>query len=474
MKRIQHLAFAVGLLLVAGVPARAVEVEATTKPGEPWRKYPTRTLAEVEALASSAPDRGLDQYGGVASRVAKATGFFRTEKVDGRWWLIDPEGHLYIHRGVASVRTTETPGAQAALTRKFGSNSNWAEQTTALLREHGFNGLGGWGDAEKLRPVSQPLAYTRLWNFMASYGRKRGGTFSQPGHQGYTNDCIFVFDPGFEKFCDEYAKPLAAAKDDPWLLGHYSDNELPLPQGALRSYLKFPPTDPGYQAARKFIEARHGALVTVADITAQDEQDFHGVVVGRYFEIVGRAIRKYDPNHLYLGSRFYGADLRQPEIFRAAGPHVDVISVNYYRAWTPDAERLAMWEREAGRPILITEWYAKGADSGMANTGGAGWLVKTQRERGLFYQNFALDLLESKVCVGWDWFRYMDNDPDDKKVDPSNRDSNKGIVNSRYGPYEPLLSAMKELNQRTIAIVDHFDRRAAPRASVRPPGEKGD
>jgi hypothetical protein len=133
-----------------------------------------------------------------------------------------------------------------------------------------------------------------------------------------------------------------------------------------------------------------------------------------------------------------------------------------------------MWERESGRPILITEWYAKGADTGMANGGGAGWLVHTQRERGLFYQNFALALLESKVCVGWDWFRYMDNDPDDKKVDPSNRDSNKGIVSNRYVPYEPLLSAMKELNQRSIAIVDYFDGRAATRASVRLPGEKGD
>ena len=178
-----------------------------------------------------------------------------------------------------------------------------------------------------------------------------------------------------------------------------------------------------------------------------------------FHSIVSRAVKKHDPNHLYLGARFYGADIRQPEIFRACGPHVDVVSVNYYRAWTPEAEKLAMWERESGKPCLITEWYAKGADSGLPNFGGAGWLVKTQRERGLFYQNFVLALLESKVCVGWHWFKYMDNDPDDTRVDPSNRDSNKGIVNNRYVPYAPLLELMKEINERAYSLVDYFDRK---------------
>ena len=83
-----------------------------------------------------------------------------------------------------------------------------------------------------------------------------------------------------------------------------------------------------------------------------------------------------------------------------------------------------MWAGQTGKPVLITEWYAKGADSGMANTGGAGWLVRTQQERGIFYQHFALGLLQSRDCVGWHWFRYADNDPNDKTVDPSNRSRN--------------------------------------------------
>jgi len=447
-------------------------VPAALKPGAEWKDFPTRTLEDLPAVAAAPADAGLSPYGGRLARTEKATGFFHTAKLGDRWWLVDPAGCLFIYRGVASVRTTDTPGAKAALAGKFGSESNWAAGTAALLRQNGFNVLGGWSDPAAMRATPRPMVYTRLWNFMGSYGRQRGGTFQQSGHTGYPTNCIFVFDPEFETFCDDYAKALAETKDDPWLFGHYSDNEMPLPREALRNYLQLPPADPGFKAARQFLETRHGAKADDADITDKDLQDFHELAVGRYFEIVSRAIRKYDPNHLYLGSRFYGADLREPEIFKACGRHVDVVSVNWYRAWTPDAEKLAMWERESRRPILITEWYAKGADAGLANKSGAGWLVRTQRERGLFYQNFTLALLESKVCVGWDWFRYMDNDPDDKKVDPSNRDANKGIVSNRYVPYEPLLESMKQINLRAYALVDYFDGHTTNKLTASLAGDK--
>jgi hypothetical protein len=61
---------------------------------------------------------------------------------------------------------------------------------------------------------------------MSAYGQIRGGTYQATGHIGYPSNCIFVFDEAFEKFCDEYARQLTAQKDDPWLLGHFSDNEI--------------------------------------------------------------------------------------------------------------------------------------------------------------------------------------------------------------------------------------------------------
>lgn len=437
--------------------ARTVEV--ASKPGRKWSAKPTRILEDLPDAGKIQLDADLNRFGGRTSRKEKATGFFHTAKIDGRWWLVDPEGGLFVHRGIAGVKKLSSTGAKAAWKTKFGTDAEWSAQTTALLRAHGFNGLGAFAETEPFRAAQQPLVYTRIWNFMQSYGKKRGGTSQKSGHMGYPGDCIFVFDPGFETFCEEHAKQLTAEKDDPWLLGHFSDNELPFRAEALKNYLALPATDHGHQAALKWLRDRHGADATTKDIVAADLPVFHEFMVERYFRIVAAAIKRHDPNHLYLGSRFYGSDVRFPEVFRAAGKHVDVVSVNYYNAWTPNPERLNMWTGESGKPILITEWYAKGADSGLGNTSGAGWLVKTQRDRGRFYENFTLGLMQSKVCVGWHWFRYQDNDPTDKKSDPSNRDANKGIVNYLYEPYTPLLDSMKRINERAYSLVEYFDNR---------------
>ncbi|WP_370980621.1 agarase [Agaribacterium sp. ZY112] len=34
----------------------------------------------------------------------EATGYFRTQKIDGQWWMIDPEGYLFFSHGLANVR----------------------------------------------------------------------------------------------------------------------------------------------------------------------------------------------------------------------------------------------------------------------------------------------------------------------------------------------------------------------------------
>jgi hypothetical protein len=118
---------------------------------------------------------------------------------------------------------------------------------------------------------------------------------------------------------------------------------------------------------------------------------------------------------------------------------------------------LAMWRKESGKPYMVTEFYAKGEDSGLANTTGAGWLVHTQRDRGDWYQHFTLALLESRDCVGWQWLTYIDNDPQNKKAELSNLDSNKGIVNVLFEPYPDLLQRMKSLNDQVYALAAYFD-----------------
>ncbi|MFC1764266.1 hypothetical protein ACFL6U_19605 [Planctomycetota bacterium] len=49
------------------------------------------------------------------------------------------------------------------------------------------------------------------------------------------------------------------------------------------------------------------------------------------------------------------------------------------------------------------------------------------------------------LSINWHWHRYMDNDPEAGE-DPSDVDSNKGIVTCKYEPHEDLIAEMKRVN----------------------------
>jgi len=448
--------FLLGVAFFVSALQAEQKIEVAKKPGEKFTLQEVRTLADLPPVEI---DSGLNRYGGVFVPKKKATGFFRIEKIKGRWWIIDPEGGRFIHRGVASVNTLTTDGAKDALAKLFKDKAGWAEATARQLAAAGFNGTGSWCDDDNLSKSSPRMASTKLLSLMAGYAKTRGKEFAWMGrgHMDYLGDCPFIFDPGFKDYCKEASKALAVNKDDPWLLGYYTDNEMPWSPKMLERYLALKENEPGRLAAEAWLKNNK---ITKDGITDAHRDAFLQFAAEKYFEITSSAIREADPNHMVLGARFHDSVISFDPIFVAAGKYCDIISVNYYRAWTPRPAQMSGWLEKSGKPFLITEWYAKAEDSGMANTGGAGWLVHTQKDRGLYYQHFALGLLANPGCVGWHWFRYADNDPDAKGVDPSNLDSNKGIVTCRYAPYPPLLDAMRELNQRTYGLIEALDRSA--------------
>jgi hypothetical protein len=436
-----------------------ITVRAQRKPDQPWVEYETRTLDDLPVERLDASPVPLGPYGGRLDRQVEATGFFRATRIDRRWWLVDPDGCLYLHAGVVAVSPGRSETPQAALKARFGTPENWAAYTTHMLQAHGFNGTGAWSDVDLIPAAPTKLAYTTTLNMLSEFGKSKGLTRVLPGHVGYPNDCLPVFHPEFPAFCDQLAAAKVAGRArDPWLLGHFSDNEMPLP--ALEKFLALPADDPelghGHRAAQAWLAERKGPGASAEDLDERDRDAWVEHVIGRYLEITTGAIRRYDGNHLCLGPRFHGRDKGSAGTWRAAGRYLDVIAMNYYNAWGPEQEVLAQWLDWSGKPCMITEWYVKGADAGYDNWSGAGWIVPTQRDRGHFYQHYVLGLIESGSCVGWHWFKYMDNDPADLTTDPSNRDSNKGIVDIRYDEYVPLLDEMKALNDRSYAIADHL------------------
>ena len=427
---------------------------------ESWtspQPHGTRVMEQLQGFVPKAIP--TDKWGGRTDITATATGYFYTKKINSRWWAIDPEGHAYFHMAVVALTPSPSPNARAALARVYGDHDTWMVKTQTMLVQHGFNGAGAWSNVDLIRhsplQATHPIAYTINLDFMASYGKQRGGLHTVPGHAGYPNDVIFAFDPNFPVFVDKAAKDLTQYANDPALFGYFSDNEMPIDRSNLDNYLALPHSEPGYLAAKAWMDDHHAGHPN-DDLRKQ----FLAYETDRYYSIVSAAIHKYDPHHMYLGSRITGKSKECPEVLQSLGKYSDAISINYYNSWTPDDKLLAMWERESGKPEIITEWYVKGADSGMPNKTGAGWLVATQAQRGAFYQNYALKLIESKTIVGWHWFKYQDNDPNDPHAEISNRDSNKGIVNINYQLYTPLLDRMGQLNPNAYALADYLDTRA--------------
>ena len=424
-----------------------------------WSQPQSNQTRVMEQLAGFTPKIiATDKWGGRLDHTEAATGFFYTKKIGDRWWAIDPAGHEYFHMAVVALDPSPSPNAQTALQHLYSNQQTWMVKTQAMLLQNGFNGTGAWSNIDLIRhsplQATHPLAYTVILNFMADYGKKRGGLHDTPGHAGFPHDTIFVFDPDFQKFVEDAAKQIRDYADDPNLFGYFSDNELPLNRSNLDGYLALPHNEPGYLAAKKWMD-QHNASHPTDDL----RKEFLAYEVDLYYAIVSAAIRKNDPHHMYLGSRITGKTEQCPEVFHVLGKYADAISVNYYNSWTPDTQLLAMWERESGKPEIITEWYVKGNDSGMPNKTGAGWLVNTQAERGDFYQNYAMQLIQSKTIIGWHWFKYQDNDPNDPHAELSNKDANKGIVNIKYQPYAPLLERMRQMNPNAYTLANYFDAR---------------
>lgn len=425
----------------------------------PYESFKTRTVALLDGYRTPKKSLKLSKYGGWTGSKMDATGFFHVVKTADRWWCVDPAGNAFFNVALNSISMGTSERNKKALQDKLGTPEKWIAGTIRMLQENGFNCAGSWSDYKSIieanKTIEKPIAYTINLNFMSGYGKERGGTFQQPGHTGYPKDAIFVFDPEWERFCDRHAKQVTAYRDDPNLFGYFSDNEMPFKLKSIENYLSLPENDPGHIAAAKWLKEQG---ISKEQITDRHREAFMALVADKYFSTVSNALKKYDPNHMYIGARFYSNEKNYPEFMKTAGKYCDIISNNYYNKWTPDPTEMNNWASWSGRPFIITEYYTKGEDSGMPNQSGAGWIVKTQRDRGLFYQNYNLALLENGNCVGWHYFKYQDNDPTATGVDPSNTDSNKGILNNYYELWTPMMELMKELNTQVYNIIQYMDK----------------
>ncbi len=391
-----------------------------------------------ESKADGADD--FTRYGTYKYLRTDSTGFFYVKKIDGRWWMVDPEGYAGINMAVTSFSSANIQN-DYDITRRLGYNGSGNFLASESQTKSGYN-LQNYAN----------FSFTRRLNFFLSYKNVRKNYYTTPTSVQGSLDHILVLDPQFEIYCDNLANtnvtPFAEERD---LLGWFTDNEINFNQDQLRNLVKdLPAGDPSRNAALAWAAQKglseSDCINYTSKVTEALKQEFAAYLAEHYFKVVAAAIRKYDPNHLILGSRFHGRPRAIPAVVAASHRYMDVTSVNFYDRWSPN-EQIAATSWTEDKPCLVGEFYIKDINTQPGTQSGAGWYVNSQVHRGYFYQNTCIELLKNKNYIGWHYFRFKDDDDG----------SNKGIVSNALVEYTDMTGYMEELNKQVYRLIDHFD-----------------
>ncbi|MDQ1630018.1 MAG: hypothetical protein QOI54_3762 [Actinomycetota bacterium] len=347
----------------------------------------------------------LSSYGGSKKFQFEATGYFRLEQGDNRWWLVDPEGNGFLSVGLNHIDDSDLKydhNLDLWKERYGGSRDRWIKEGVAPdLKNWGFNTIGwtqqyiggGWREkfdwsqivvvehgaqwttddfvkADTPFIVHMRLAENENWN----------------GRPFYPDP----FDADFEDHCAYLARSICAdLAENKNLLG-YSFVDAPL---------WYPhPAGEDWPSLKGLSES------------SRDEKLFD--VATKYYETIHRHIRKYDQNHLILGDRYNGDVFLPDAVLEAAKPYIDVLSVQYYPGNTKQEiqsmkERATALYKKVGLPILIPDignWTPTelNPQRDMDN-------VETQADRGQHYVDIFSEIINEPWLLGWHWCGYIEN-----------------------------------------------------------------
>jgi hypothetical protein len=423
-----------------------------------WMNSDRKNLAELkrewsrENESLKPGDFGYCRYGGFTATKARATGFFRVEKVDGKWWFVDPDGHLFFSTGADCMRSengTRTEGRdrvfaakppaelQSAARRDGGTMINFYAWN--LLRRFGADWNRQWPDLAFRRMSAWGLNTIANWSDPALFERHEKAYVVQLGSLGMDGGWLGlpdVFSAAWAATVDTaIARQCAPRKEDPWLLGYFMANEPPWPgneQVIVDMILKAPET-----ATQRELKSW-----LAAGDTADRRRAFVYRAFEQYVAVISSAMRKHDPNHLNLGMRFGGG--APPEMVQSAKAF-DVFSLNNYD-YAPNQARIDRIYSALDKPVLIGEFHF-----GMPGRGMAPGLrqVRSQEERGTAYRYYMERVAAFPGMVGAHWFEWLD-EPVTGRMDGENY--NIGMVDITDLPYAGMVEGMVATHKRLFEI----------------------
>ncbi|MDZ4198713.1 MAG: hypothetical protein U1E27_05430 [Kiritimatiellia bacterium] len=457
-----------------------------------------RRKSEETDLSQNPPPADWNIFGGwETGPQLRATGFFRTEKADGKWFLVDPSGRLFFSHGVTCVdygNVTFVEGREswfeslptrdraaaglymaysgakpghpyhgktawtfrfglANILRKYGADGKraFAERTTQRLPSWGLNTIGNWSQLEIKKMGRIPYTANRTTS-----GKPLGGGF------------IDVYDPQFrENFRNAMAADADRSLGDPWCIGYFVDNELPWSPDATRIALitlAAPETQPAkhvlitrlrqkyrdIQALNSVWETSHPSWEALRASTVPPDREkargdleaFTEAYAERYFGTIREVFREFAPHQLYLGCRFAGENTL---VARVAARYCDVVSFNVY-AETPSEHANLYGIGDV--PVIIGEFHFGAPDRGVFFTGLGD--AADQADRARKYRAYVRDVLRHPRIVGCHWFQYQDQPCTARALDGENYQV--GFVDIADTPYPELIEAARDVGAALYSV----------------------
>ena len=457
---------------------------------------------DADLAAHPAPARWNAWGGWADGPQLEATGAFRTARVDGRWWLVDPDGRLFWSQGVCSVgieqtmrrdgtrsvqhtiidgreawfagrpfddpanagflgsvlkvhsglfagktvRTYNFPGANLA--RKHGAQweDTFAERLPTRLRSWGFNTLGNW---------TQPR-YTALRRLPYTLGintAKTAPIVAATGHWG--------------RFPDPWGDLAVRAKEaleqqrdawnDPWCIGYFIGNELSWGEECdlALATLASPPEQPAKQRFLARLRERHADIAALNAAWGTQHASWEELAAATTPPDAGRARADLLDFNTMLCDAYYA---QVAAVIRATAPGRLVLGSRFVLGWGM-AQALAACQRncdlvsfnvyapdwdkvklpDLDAPILISEYGTGASDRGLNSSHLFG--VPTQEARAAWIARWQAGAAADRRIVGMHWFQFRDESVGGRAHD--GEDFNCGLVDVADTPYPETISAFR-------------------------------
>ncbi len=467
-------------------------------------EFHARIATEAKDLEAHPALRDRDRFGGWARgpQLTKSP-FFRLHQAAGKWWLVDPDGHLFLSFGVNSVTTsvpvfttgresmfqwlpkTDEPLGKyyghgksmasgpsiegptydfltANLERKYGPDfrEHWQRTTLARLRSWGFNTVGKTSDIGLYRSAHVP--YIPIVQFSGKYAHVSSGHH----YWGAMHD---PFDTAFrEAVATQLAKLVTATRDDPWCIGYFIDNELDwgsansndpalhygLAIGALKLNAN---ASPAKQAFLTDLQHTYGSIAKLNAVW--NTQLGSWVDLNAPYALatpISAAVEKDCSRFLKHFALQYFTVVRS-ELRRLDPQHLYLGC--RFASFTPESLEAAVetcdalsfniyqpridakWDflKTLSKPALIGEFHIGATDRGMFSPG----LIEAanQEARAAMVQDYVRSVVEHPALIGCHWFRY-DDEPLIGHV--SNGENYCiGLVSITDTPYPELIAAFR-------------------------------